>query len=148
MTPADAPRLPLSHLGFARLLQNTSSAPRTVQAPAAITRPKARAMFPCACKTIARQQVSDIRDGRMSRALEAAAVHRTPCAGYLGACANACSCVNVGDCSLHRHPSLITTVAVCNAQQFATYHLVPPVAWKQHGRACAAKNARRRTPLN
>lgn len=52
MTPAEAPRLPLSHLGLARLLQNTSSAPRHVQAPAAITRPKAKAKLPsCACKS-------------------------------------------------------------------------------------------------
>lgn len=50
MTPADAPRLPLSHLGLARFEKNTRSAPSTVQAPAAITRPKAKAMFGCACE--------------------------------------------------------------------------------------------------
>lgn len=79
ITPADAPRLPLSHLGLARLLQNTSSAPMHVQAPAAITKPKANAKLPSACRCMTPIQTTAKRHEVSNAPLDAA----QPCMHYL-----------------------------------------------------------------
>jgi hypothetical protein len=46
ITPAEAPSAAASTRWFARLVQNTSMAPKHVHMPAATTSPKARATFP------------------------------------------------------------------------------------------------------
>lgn len=59
ITPADAPSAAASTRWFAKLVQNTSIAPKHVHMPAATTSPKARATFPSmACKTTAGDQAT------------------------------------------------------------------------------------------
>lgn len=122
MTPAEAPRLPLSHLGFARLLQNTSSAPRHVQAPAAMTRPKAKAKLPSAACGAVQQQQASTHAPWTQPWMENAALFHSP--RYQQQWANSRGL----DPGLRR-PAVSAAVACC------THHVgVLPLAWEQHVR--------------